>query len=380
MLAADVARGVEALDADVVEIARAMHGRARVGLGDDQQVGHARVGADLRRQRGEARRDVLASGSSRRMPRLEPGTIFSASCPSTVDEIVAAVAEEREVVVGEPATGTPCPRPAPPAASAAGARRARRRSPSSLSRIFFQSATAMPHVAEHARDVGGQRVEPRRLGHAVDLDVDERFAPRVARIVRRDVGERPVGAAHDRDDRMDDEVQRQAVAVDFHRHRIDEERHVVVDDLDDRVRRLPAVLLDRRIEDAHAGVARLALAREVPVRQRRAVQVGRRALGEVLGIDLAEVADDEALEHVALHRRRPGPHQPEHEVELLRPAVIRRRFIVASEPFAVDRTAIRTVFTRCRCTRARSARTDRSRGRCERRDARRPRYLAACAR
>ena len=61
-----------------------------------------------------------------------------------------------------------------------------------------------------------------------------------------------------RDDRVDDQVQRQVVAVDFHRHRIDQERHVVVDDLDDRVRRLPAVILDRRIEDAHAGMARFA--------------------------------------------------------------------------------------------------------------------------
>ena len=51
-------------------------------------------------------------------------------------------------------------------------------------------------------------------------------------------------------------MQREAVAVDLHRHRIDQERHVVVDDLDDRVRRLPAVLLDRRVEHAHARPAR----------------------------------------------------------------------------------------------------------------------------
>ena len=58
MLAADLAGGIEALDADVVEIPGAMDGRARVRLRHDQEVGHARVGADLRRQRGEARRDV----------------------------------------------------------------------------------------------------------------------------------------------------------------------------------------------------------------------------------------------------------------------------------------------------------------------------------
>ncbi len=58
MLAADVAGGVEALDADVVEIARAVHGRAGVGLRDDQEVGNARVRPDLRRQCREAGRDL----------------------------------------------------------------------------------------------------------------------------------------------------------------------------------------------------------------------------------------------------------------------------------------------------------------------------------
>jgi hypothetical protein len=70
--------------------------------------------------------------------------------------------------------------------------------------------------------------------------VDERFARGCAFAARcRPVAFRAV-ALHG-DDRMDDEMQRQTVPIDLHRHRVDEERHVVVDDLDDRVRRLPAV-------------------------------------------------------------------------------------------------------------------------------------------
>ena len=65
---------------------------------------------------------------------------------------------------------------------------------------------------------------------------------------------------------MIDQMERQSVAIHLHRHGIDEERHVVVDDLDDRVRRLPAVLLDGWIEDAHARPAGLAFARKVPMR------------------------------------------------------------------------------------------------------------------
>ena len=70
---------------------------------------------------------------------------------------------------------------------------------------------------------------------------------RILVIVCGKIDECTVSAAFDRDDRVHDQMQRQPVPVDFHRHRIDQERHIVVDDLDDRVRRLPAMFLDRRV-------------------------------------------------------------------------------------------------------------------------------------
>ena len=180
---------------------------------------------------------------SRRIPRLEPGTIRSASGAVDGDEVVAAVAEQREVVRGEPAQER--------LAFGELVRRQRRRARVELGDDaehlvlhLLPVVDRHAHVGQHARDVGGERVEARRLGDPVDLDVDERFAPshpcpRGARPVSV-----PSASRSDREQRMDDEMQREAVAVDLHRHRIDEERHVVVDDLDDRVRRLPAVLLD----------------------------------------------------------------------------------------------------------------------------------------
>src|SRR5438477_12488135 len=105
---------------------------------------------------------------------------------------------------------------------------------------------------------------------------------------------------------MDNEMERKPVAVHFHRNRIDEKRHIVVDDLNDRMRRLPAVLLDRRIEYAHTRMSPLSFAREVPVRQRGTVQIRRLSFEEILWIDLAVIPLDKSLQRGALLGRDPG--------------------------------------------------------------------------
>jgi hypothetical protein len=89
------------------------------------------------------------------------------------------------------------------------------------------------------------------------------------------------------------QVQRVALPVHLHGHGIDEERHVVVHDLDHRVGARPAVLLDARVVDADLGRARVEPPRERELRQRRPVQVFRVAVREILGIDLVVVLADE---------------------------------------------------------------------------------------
>ena len=118
------------------------------------------------------------------------------------------------------------------------------------------------------------------------------------------------------DDRMNDEMQRQPMPVDFHRHAVDQKRHVVVDDLDHGVGRAPAVLLHDGVEDAHARGSRLAPPREVPVRQRGAVKVRRLALGEILGIDLEVIRPNEGLDGAA---RLCGDLLPDQGEDLLEP-------------------------------------------------------------
>ena len=72
----------------------------------------------------------------------------------------------------------------------------------------------------------------------------------------------PLRVARDRHDRVNDEVDDAAAAVDRQADGIDEERHVVVDDLDDRVRRRPAICQRVGVVNANLRLARAAAARQ----------------------------------------------------------------------------------------------------------------------
>ncbi len=263
VLADHLALGVEPPDPDVVQIDRAVHGRARVRLGDHQRRRIARPAPDLRRQRGEAargraRRTLPAQQAER--GALDPAQLIAAL---VADQVVAAVAEEGEVVVGDPrqerlrllqVRGIDRPGAVPEI----GERRvdlAEHRPP-----VLDRGA----HVAERALELGADPVQPLQIALPVDLDVHERFERGFAAVAGGRIQHRLEHAvcvtAH-RQHRMDREVDQEAQAVQRHAHRIDQERHVVGDHLDDGMGRLPAVLLDLRIVDPHLGVPRLGAAR-----------------------------------------------------------------------------------------------------------------------
>ncbi len=94
---------------------------------------------------------------------------------------------------------------------------------------------------------------------------------------------------------MDDRVDTEPVPVQLHADRVGQERHVVGDDLDGRMRRLPAFDFELRIEHPHLARAGLALAREVQVRQRGAVEVEAALALEILWRDPEVVLADELL-------------------------------------------------------------------------------------
>jgi hypothetical protein len=224
-------------------------------------------------------------------------------------QVVAAVAEEREVVVGEPfEEGAPFGQLP---------RFDRWRPACDFGQHLSDLATHRrpvrdrdAHVGERTRDLVREGMHAGDVAHAVDLDVHERLAPGAAELASRGKPEETSArvAVHC-ENGMDDVVQRESASVNRHGYRIDEERHVVVDDLDDRVGALPAVLLDGGIEDPYARVAGRASRRELPVRNRRAIEVLGRALGQLVGVDLPIMLLDEALNVLALRAGYPGPHE-----------------------------------------------------------------------
>jgi hypothetical protein len=160
-----------------------------------------------------------------------------------------------------------------------------------------------PHVGQHPFDAGRQCGALAGIDQPVDLYVH----PGLARLLRRRAA-RPdrlqpaLAVALDRVHRVDQQMQAQALAVDLHGNRIDQERHVVVDDLHHAVARTPAVLAGRGAEHLHPRRAGLALAPQLPVRQQGTQQVLRVALAQVVDVDLAEVFARERLETGGLGR------------------------------------------------------------------------------
>ena len=148
-------------------------------------------------------------------------------------------------------------------------------------------------VAEDALEVGAEPFECVGIGDAVDLDVDQRLRlPALA----ADLEQPPLLVPAEAHDRPRDEMHGAAVPGHLHRHRVDEERHVGDHGLDDRVRRLPAVLLDVRVVDVHLQLARAAEAGEPPVGHRSAVDVEVVAAEEVVRRRVRVVRADEALD------------------------------------------------------------------------------------
>ncbi len=83
------------------------------------------------------------------------------------------------------------------------------------------------------------------------------------------------------DDGMDDEMDRVALAVKVGSHGVHEERHIVVDYLDDGVGGPPPLLVHPGIDDPDFRGSRLALFGKFPQTQSGAIEIFRRALRQV---------------------------------------------------------------------------------------------------
>ena len=150
-----------------------------------------------------------------------------------------------------------------------------------------------PHVAQHTHDAGRQIGTLLVVDHAVDLDVHPRFAPHWRRRAHVAGGQNRLQMAlavtPHREDRVNDQVQGEALAVDLHRRGVDQEGHVVVDDIDHRMARRPAVLGHRRAQHPHQGLSGVASRAKLPVRKQGAQQILWGSRQQVFGVKPAEV-------------------------------------------------------------------------------------------
>ena len=259
-LADDLAVGAVGPDADVVEVRHPVDGGLRVGLREHEQVllvGH------LRRL---AAQDVGLL-AERRVGAQEAEAAAGDRCDDLalvgLLEAVVAVAEEGEVVVGHPAEE-------PRGQGHLVGVDALRRRPLELGRDDEALAAhlrpvldGLPHVLEHLAHVALD------LGPAllVALAVDDEQHPGLGELPDRagaelggdvavlDLLQPADGVADDDELRVDDEVDVDALADEGAGDRVDEERHVVGDDLDDGAGARPAVGVGARVEHAHVGGA-----------------------------------------------------------------------------------------------------------------------------
>ncbi len=251
-----------------------------------------------RRTSGGSRLKLRETGFcsvSRRMP--EPGARHRRQhvIVAVALELVFAIAEEGEVVVADPFEQRPR------LGHLVGIERRR---------PLVEQRHGIPHAGTHGRpildrsahiredvlQVGFELVELRPLRLAVDLDVQQRLR-RAFVLPPEQVDEPAVTVAPDPDGRVEEPVNPPAAARQRHRDRVDDERHVVGDDLDDAVRRSPAVLLGCRGVRVHLDLAGRPSLEQVPVREGGAVQI---QAVEILGSSIGVVRAHEGLDQAGL--------------------------------------------------------------------------------
>ncbi len=246
-----VALGVELQHADVVHVARTVHGGAAVGLGEDQRVHRAALRQVVRGQRLDvARRRGVALAQQAQSAVLDGSQDARAFLHA-----VFAVAEEREVVGRRPAQELLRLAAAIIVHGHAAGGHVVGQGQHLLAHgrpVAHDGADFVQHAADALLDL---RHLIRRK--AVDLEQHQRLVPALAH--GGDLAGPVAGEPHQR---MPQHVHAHAHLGQRHAHRFDQEGHVVVDDLQHRVRRIPAMRLLRGIEHPDVRRARLADARE----------------------------------------------------------------------------------------------------------------------
>ena len=232
---------------DIVEMDRPVDARSLARLGDDQRLRPVAEGHDLGQgvdRRPADRRDANIAGpqeAERRAGegRIEPAAEVVGRDPERGEMPVAQPGEEgrRLAVVGR-GRGVP-----------AGVIDERVEQGRHRARIVARER----HVGIDAHEPVDQAVAQRAVVDPVDMDVDQALAGDAAARLRRrladDAAEQALAVALDAEDRMRHEQRREALRVERHQGRVEQEGAVVVDDLDERQVLRAAVARDRDVDE-----------------------------------------------------------------------------------------------------------------------------------
>ena len=303
VLADQIAGGVVALDPDPVHVRRAVNRRAVVRFGHDDQLFAPGKPAELRRERHLTTRAGLRPDFAQQTEAC-PRHDLQKFVRLVRYELVLAIAEKNEMLVGQPAEKL-----LRLLHFVAGDRRV------AVVDLLERLEQPRPHrqpvghrepdVRKNRFDVLLQLVEIGRLSLLVDLEMHVRLVNRgalPAALVSPEEGFAvPFRIAADGEDRVDDQVDVPIDDIHLTDDRVDQERHVVVHDLHHRVARAPTVLGDRRIEQADLRLFGLSLRSELPEGE-RSTEKGLRVDVQIVGRDQGEVFAHEARDALSLIR------------------------------------------------------------------------------
>ena len=279
-----------------------MHGGPRVGLGQHQQRLLARLGLHRVGQPAEGLRHLLVGPQD-----AQPGAGDRTEVVVAVAllQLVLAVAEEREVLVGQPLEQVAR------LPDLLGIQR-RRVVAQALDDLGDPGVHLLPvldglaDVAQHPLDVVDDLGRVVVVAEPVDLDVHPRLADGVVDGLAGAVGhgqdllQLAGDVAVHVEAGVDDQVHVALLARELHREGVDQERHVVDDDLHDRVTPgRPAVLAQRRGEHAHLRGPLRSVAGQLVLRRQRPEDVDVAAVDEVLRRDVTVVGPQQRA-HVAV--------------------------------------------------------------------------------
>lgn len=310
--------GIELLDADVIHVHRAVHRGAMARLGDDdRRLAHQRAQMRLRGCRQSLRGVLIRILGHHAQCRAgqHPQLLVT---PVNRGEVAVLIAKEGEVIVADPfqeldrfvdilLVGDRFGDVA-----------------QLLDRDIHLGEDRLP-VLDRLAHVGKDRLQDRHDFRAVlfrrlaaDLDQHVGLGRNIhVALILGQADAAPIRIALHPDDRVKQRVNGQVLAIECGNHRVDQKRHVIVDDLDHGVPRLPTVFIQRRIVDPDLGLAGGTLAREIHVRNRRAIQGLYRHAGEVVARCGSIVTSKETLGGFHPFRRQFLPSMIDHACDRL---------------------------------------------------------------